>query len=513
MGPIHLSQMEITENNVSQNPPGGLSRCCCCGQVLCCPGSILIYAQYLEDTVTTSSTEPTVLEDTQTSLKITVAVPSTEQTMLKTVEFWSATKEHVHDNMYNSRLCNTPVEPKEVNLQPSPSPPPAVALPEIRDPGPGPLPSQGDGCLIGLMANGENPDIALQAASVPLPSDEEADLVREDLEEEDGKDEIVTMAQVNREEWCKATANVDNTQVHNAALQFQICSRAPQQFLKKPSPGLPASTVLVGSSFETSQEPLVLSTHQLHLYRGLNLSSTEQEQMAVYQRAIEGINDRNGRHVIILTTLPNMDQWAISLVQCVNTAREFIRTKVKEGIITLRIRHEDKVEVTNEVIETPVEEFFEELTWAAAWNLINDEVEDEVVEDEVNGGNKMKRDKKCTVCKGWEHLEEAMRKWCQAIARRPALPYLWTALYNLVFPSNTPQKHIKIDDEERQLSDQYYSFPHRPRSRCMPILKMLLLNLLLLLLLLAYLISSDKFLSSVYIGSRTRPNDLCSEEW
>lgn len=97
------------------------------------------------------------------------------------------------------------------------------------------------------MANGANPDIVLQAASVPLPSDEEADLVREDLEEAD--------------EWCKATANIDNTQVHNAALGFQIRSYALQQLLKKPSPRLPASTVLVESSFETSQEPLVLSIH------------------------------------------------------------------------------------------------------------------------------------------------------------------------------------------------------------------------------------------------------------
>jgi len=127
----------------------------------------------------------------------------------------------------------------------------------------------------------------------------------------------------------------------------------------------------------------------------------------------------------------------------------------------------------------------------------------------------MKGDKKCTVCKEWDYLEpdypkkkeEAMRK---AIARCPALTYLWTTLYNLVFPFNTPQKYIKIDDEERQPSGQYCSFPHRPRSHRM--LKMLillyillsLLLILLSLLYLAYVICSDEFLSGV-LGLRTRP--------
>jgi hypothetical protein len=54
---------------------------------------------------------------------------------------------------------------------------------------------------------------------------------------------------------------------------------------------------------------------------------------------------------------------------------------------------------------------------------------------------------------------------------------------------NAPQKHIKTDDEERQLSNQYCFFPHRPRSRLIPILKMLLLNLFLLLF--TYLICSE----------------------
>jgi hypothetical protein len=227
--------------------------------------------------------------------------------------------------------------------------------------------------------------------------------------------------------------------------------------------------------------------------------------MAVYQRAIEGIRDRNGRHVIILTTLPNVDQWTISTIQVVSTAQEFIKTKVKEGIITLRLRHEDEVELTNEAIEMPVEQTFEEFTWGAAWDLIDDEVKDEVadeVENEAKGGNKMRRDQKCTICKGWEHSKpdcpekkETMRKWCQAIPRHQALTHLWTPLYSLVFRPNTPQKHVKIDDEERQLSGQYYSFPQRPRSCLIPILKMLPLTFLLLI---AYFICPDESLSGVH---------------
>lgn len=75
-------------------------------------------------------------------------------------------------------------------------------------------------------------------------------------------------------------------------------------------------------------------------------------------------------------------------------------------------------------------------------------------------------------------------------ARRAALNYVWTALYNLIFSPNTPKKHIKIDDEERQLNVKDPTF-HRPRSRLLSILKMVLLTLLallLILILLAYLI-------------------------
>jgi hypothetical protein len=414
------------------------------------------------------------------------------------------------------------------------------------------------------MGNGKYHDVALQAANEPLASNEEADedeikgdnckrwivhcgknnkknnkknkkknkkkkekkkkekmeeaMRKEEYKKDDVDKEIVTMVQVNQEEWCKATANADNTQVHNAASEFQICSRALQQFLTKPSPRLPVPTVLVESSFETPQEPLVVSTHQLHLDQGLNLSSIEKEQMAIYQ-AIKGISDRDSRHVIILTTLPNIDQWAVSLVECVNRARECIRTEVKEGRITLKIRHEDEVEVTDKV-EVMNEVIFQEFTWGEGWDVIEDEVKDEV-KDEVNRGDKMEeRDRT------WEHLEPdcpekkeaTMRKSRQAITRRPVLTYLWTTLCHLVTCSNTPPKHIKIDDEERQLSDQYCSFPHRPPSCLIPILKMLPLNLLrllilLILLLLAYFICSDEFLSGVYIGSRTRSDDPYSEAW
>jgi peptidoglycan/xylan/chitin deacetylase (PgdA/CDA1 family) len=76
-------------------------------------------------------------------------------------------------------------------------------------------------------------------------------------------------------------------------------------------------------------------------------------------------------------------------------------------------------------------------------------------------------------------------------ARRAALTYVWTTLYNLISGSNAPQKHIKIDDEEGQIVDHEKPFPHHPRPRLTSILKMLLLTLLTLLvilLLLAYLI-------------------------
>ena len=534
-----LSQAEITKHHEPQNPPGGLNKCCC-GEEIYCPGSILICEHCLEDTVKKSSTEPTLLEDTQTSLKINEPTVQIEWDELRS--------ELVHDS-YNSRLCNTSVEPRKVNLQPSPSPPPAVFLPQIRDP----RPSQGDGIVVQYMGNGKYHDVALQAANEPLASVEadedeikgdnckrwivhcgknnkknkknkkkkkkkkkktEEAMRNEEYKKDDVDKEIVAMAQVNQGEWCKATANANNTQVHNAASGFQICSRALQQFLTKPSPRLPVPTVLVESSFETPQEPLVLSTHQLHLDQGLNLSSIEKEQMTIYQ-AIKGISDRDSRHVIILTTLPNIDQWAVSLVECVNRARECIRTEVKEGRITLKIRHEDEVEVTDKV-EVMNEVFFQELTWGEGWDLIEDEVK-----DEVNGGDKMEeRDRT------WEHLEPdcpekkeaTMTKSRQAITRCLVLTYPWTTLYHLVTCSNTPPKHIKIDDEERQLSDQYCSFPHRPRSCLIPILKRLPFNLLrllilLILLLLAYFICSDEFLSGVYIGSRTRSDDPYSEAW
>ena len=74
-------------------------------------------------------------------------------------------------------------------------------------------------------------------------------------------------------------------------------------------------------------------------------------------------------------------------------------------------------------------------------------------------------------------------------ARRALLTYLWTTTYNLISDSPTPKKHIKIDDEERQLSQD--SQFHRPRSPLIHPLKMLLLtllSLLIILLLLAYTI-------------------------
>lgn len=135
--------------------------------------------------------------------------------------------------------------------------------------------------------------------------------------------------------------------------------------------------------------------------------------------------------------LPSMDQWAVSPIQYVYTAQEFVRAEINEGGIALSIRREDEVGVTSKMI----------------------------------------------------------------------------AVYNLVFPSNTPQKHIKIDDEERQLSGQSWSFPHHLRLRRISLLKMLSL---IPLLLLAYLISdfcSDGLLSGVVLRSRIRPNDPCSEDW
>jgi hypothetical protein len=239
---------------------------------------------------------------------------------------------------YNSPLCNTPFESKKVDLQLSPSPQPAVPVPEIPDTGSIPQASNGDGVLVRFMGNNNYHDVALQAASELLPPDEEEDVVkkknknknknknrnrrrnrkkkkdeeatRKEEYKNEEKDEVVTMAQVNRQGWRNATANID----HNTPSEFH----ALEEFPKKPNPGLPASTALVKSSFETSQDTLVLSTYQLHICQEFILSPIEKEQMAVYQRAIEGIGDRNGRHVIILTTLPNMDQWTISAIQVVN---------------------------------------------------------------------------------------------------------------------------------------------------------------------------------------------------
>lgn len=69
---------------------------------------------------------------------------------------------------------------------------------------------------------------------------------QEERREGDADKEIVTMSQVDREEWCKTTANANNKVDTQAAC--------------------PA---------ETSQAPLVLSTHQLHLYQGLNSTDVE----------------------------------------------------------------------------------------------------------------------------------------------------------------------------------------------------------------------------------------------
>jgi peptidoglycan/xylan/chitin deacetylase (PgdA/CDA1 family) len=74
-------------------------------------------------------------------------------------------------------------------------------------------------------------------------------------------------------------------------------------------------------------------------------------------------------------------------------------------------------------------------------------------------------------------------------ARRALLTYLWTTVYNLISNTPTAKKHIKIDDEERQLSQD--SPFHRSRFPLIHPLKMLLLTLLSLLtiiLLLAYTI-------------------------
>ncbi len=382
----------------------------------------------------------------------------------------------------------------------------------------GPRASAGDRCLVNFIGNHKYPHVGLQAAKETLPPDEEEEMkkkkkkkkknknknrnrnmkkkkeeeaMRKEEHKKEGEDAIINMAQINGKEWCKATANVENTRGHNVAFPTA-----------QSSPGLPASTVLDESPVETSQEPLILSTYQLHTQQGLILSPTEEEQILVYQRAIEGMKHRNGRHVIILTTLPNMDQGARSSVQCVRTAQEFIGTKVKDGIITLRQWNEDEVEVTNEVIET-----LEDLSkWNEMWELIETEVEDKVkdeledkVEDKVEDEEKdMKGEVECEVNgKTMRNNEGRTRKVRHAIPRHLVLTRLWTAIYNLIFRPNTLQRHIEID-QERQLSSQYCSFPRRSRSRLIPTLKVLRLAIFLFLACLIGVFCSDGSLSGVH---------------
>jgi hypothetical protein len=188
-----------------------------------------------EQCLTNPSTKPT-LGDTQTSLESTVAVPSTKMTIPQNAqiewdEFQSTTKELVPDS-YNSRLCNTPLESKKVDLQLSPSPPLAVPVPDIPDTGSRPQASQGDAVLVGFIGNNNYHDVALQAASEILPPDEkdteednctackeeamncttckEEAMRKEERKNNEGKADIdketVTMAQINREEGCKAIA-------------------------------------------------------------------------------------------------------------------------------------------------------------------------------------------------------------------------------------------------------------------------------------------------------------------
>lgn len=88
-------------------------------------------------------------------------------------------------------------------------------------------------------------------------------------------------------------------------------------------------------------------------------------------------------------------------------------------------------------------------------------------------------------------------------ARRALLTYLWTTVYNLISDSATPKKHIKIDDEERQLSQDILF--HRPRSSLTRALKMMLLallSLLLIFLLLAYTIYKPPNLLITYLQSK-----------
>ena len=69
-------------------------------------------------------------------------------------------------------------------------------------------------------------------------------------------------------------------------------------------------------------------------------------------------------------------------------------------------------------------------------------------------------------------------------ARRALLTSIWSTTYNLISNTPAPKKHIKIDDEERQLSQD--SPFQRPRSPLIHPLKMLLLTLLTLLTILMF---------------------------
>ena len=85
----------------------------------------------------------------------------------------------VGNNSRHIGLCNTPVEPKKVNLQPSPAPPPVVPLQDIRDSSPGPHRCEPCRVLVDCVGDGKRPDVALQAAM------EDNDMIVEDVKEID----------------------------------------------------------------------------------------------------------------------------------------------------------------------------------------------------------------------------------------------------------------------------------------------------------------------------------------
>lgn len=72
--------------------------------------------------------------------------------------------------------------PHQPRLQPSPSPPPVIPLPQVSlSPSPTSKhsnrrpkvqPSQGDAVLVSYLGEGRNPDIAIEAGTVPLPAEE-----------------------------------------------------------------------------------------------------------------------------------------------------------------------------------------------------------------------------------------------------------------------------------------------------------------------------------------------------